>query len=1548
MDTSISTDDAAPVKSADQVLAQGGVAPGGLEQFIADIEPFFYRRNVTYVDVGAFQGAVFAKLLKSNIAISEAHLVEPNPDSFAVLKKEAERAFSRRSLNLYNVALSSKSATLRFKKAKTMTQVIEAETRATTIAKRSSGTFTASATTLDEMAKLFTNGAVSLLKIDVEGHEADVLAGAQDLLAKQKIDVLYIEAGADPESTQQCYYRVIDDMLMQHRYRLFRIYEQTHEWMEDAPLLRRMNMAYFSERFAESRPLRLIKELFAQREESRDLKAALITEQAKGASLRRSLEKAEQHAEAAQETVEKAEQIAKEAAQLEKTIARLNKRIEQVEAEAATLTQKIENRESTIAHLRQEIAEHKERAALASEHHAQALVSQAAKAEAKLAGAIEKREAIIARYDERIALAQTEAQAKVREAGERLEALEREATDLRARVPALETGLAALRDEHAEALRHQAELYQVELAERDALNGRLTARLQTAEGALEGAHAEHIARLNALREQAERAAQTHADQIAAREAEAAGLAAALRAAEAALASAQAEHEKQAAHLNGRIQEEERRRTVHVAERDATAALLIDQLHASAMALEHERAEHVRHVAEAESLADAEIAQLRARIAERDEALEAARRAADALERALAAKAAEIEASQAAARSDAAQFETRLRECREIIDALRADLLGASTATEEVRAEMAATALEARQALNERDAALADLSSDLQRREKAAHAEIERLQRLLADQDAETQKQQQRDAAKLAAANAALERSRTSARELKLAVALEQRAHAGAKRDLAKTMQELATARAALSDTLKTVRSEMAERDSAITYLRTRAETVETQLENAVDAFRRLAANHSSAKAQAEVAQAASRRADDNRAEVQQQLDAALKTIDQLQGDLRRATSYGATVAQQRNQLAKRIAAMEASTSWRLTAPLRQLKDSMSGKPSAPVVETPIETPAPAPEPVAAAAPVVAPVETPPSPAPAAAPQPARPTIKQHEANLWGGFSRHALAELEAIKLSSDASKREIGDAAWTLASWYAAEGALERAHENLKIMRGVAKRPTPARVLLEAFCLTQLGKRDAARPLLEEVAAEQPDNLDVKLALANALPDDAARLALINDVYARFELAPVRKADAGKRLAVDNLIADALAPAENATALVSIIMPLFNAAATIGFALDGLLAQTWRNIEIIAVDDASSDETFAILEAYAQRDKRVRPMRQSQNQGAYAARNLGLTAAKGAFITVHDANDWSHPQKIERQARHLIANENFIGNHSNWARVVDDLVFVGKFRRKDKIIDWNPSSFMFRRSLLDLAGGWDRVRVSADAEFFRRAKRASGAEIGPIPEVAPLAFALDSMDSLTKTSATHGRTISYGVRREYHEAANHWRASAEAAALNLKPQRKARPFPVPASILPEPTPATPFDVLYIGDFNLGGDAITATLREIDAAAARGRRVGVLQWRLYGEDVDAPLNSAVRDRALRGRLHIVTPGDAVSAEIAVVATPAVLAYAIDLCPRIEAAHVRVMSDRGPALVNEAEARTTLKHVFGTEGVWAPAARTLRDLMQLEPS
>ena len=98
--------------------------PDEFGQFLEDVTPFFYRRQVTYVDVGAHVGEVLEKLLNSRLKVREVHVIEPNAASLDAAKDRTAKLFKGRVLNYYPCALGARRGRVRMRSAGTMTKVL--------------------------------------------------------------------------------------------------------------------------------------------------------------------------------------------------------------------------------------------------------------------------------------------------------------------------------------------------------------------------------------------------------------------------------------------------------------------------------------------------------------------------------------------------------------------------------------------------------------------------------------------------------------------------------------------------------------------------------------------------------------------------------------------------------------------------------------------------------------------------------------------------------------------------------------------------------------------------------------------------------------------------------------------------------------------------------------------------------------------------------------------------------------------------------------------------------------------------------------------------------------------------------------------------------------------------------------------------------------------------------------------------------------------------------------------------------------------------------
>jgi teichuronic acid biosynthesis glycosyltransferase TuaG len=129
--------------------------------------------------------------------------------------------------------------------------------------------------------------------------------------------------------------------------------------------------------------------------------------------------------------------------------------------------------------------------------------------------------------------------------------------------------------------------------------------------------------------------------------------------------------------------------------------------------------------------------------------------------------------------------------------------------------------------------------------------------------------------------------------------------------------------------------------------------------------------------------------------------------------------------------------------------------------------------------------------------------------------------------------------------------------------------------------------------------------------------------------------------------------------------------LVSVIMPAFNAGATVGSAIRSALAQGLDSIEVLVADDGSSDATAGIVQELATRDPRVRLLRTAGRTGPARARNTAIAAARGRWLAFLDSDDVWHPEKLARQLA-LAGRSGASLVYSGYWRVSEDGLLCGK------------------------------------------------------------------------------------------------------------------------------------------------------------------------------------------------------------------------------------------------------------------------------------
>lgn len=189
------------------------------------------------------------------------------------------------------------------------------------------------------------------------------------------------------------------------------------------------------------------------------------------------------------------------------------------------------------------------------------------------------------------------------------------------------------------------------------------------------------------------------------------------------------------------------------------------------------------------------------------------------------------------------------------------------------------------------------------------------------------------------------------------------------------------------------------------------------------------------------------------------------------------------------------------------------------------------------------------------------------------------------------------------------------------------------------------------------------------------------------------------------------------------------TPLVSVILPTHNRAAFLSRAISSVLGQTYRQLELIVVDDASTDNTPEVVRSFS--DPRLRCLRLAQNSRAGAARNAGMRAARGSLLAFQDDDDIWFVQKLERQVAHMLAQPPDVGltlcgfiryygdRYSETAQAVaGQRYFAGLAWDRGMIGDFSLAAtpcWLLRREWLGRVGEFDeRMRVWEDCELANR------------------------------------------------------------------------------------------------------------------------------------------------------------------------------------------------------------------------------------------
>ncbi len=214
-------------------------------------------------------------------------------------------------------------------------------------------------------------------------------------------------------------------------------------------------------------------------------------------------------------------------------------------------------------------------------------------------------------------------------------------------------------------------------------------------------------------------------------------------------------------------------------------------------------------------------------------------------------------------------------------------------------------------------------------------------------------------------------------------------------------------------------------------------------------------------------------------------------------------------------------------------------------------------------------------------------------------------------------------------------------------------------------------------------------------------------------------------------------------------PGSPVPGLVSVIVPAFEAAAFIDEALESALRQDHPSVEIVVVDDGSSDDTAPVASAHP-----VTVLRRA-NGGPAAARNSGLALARGEFVTILDADDVWPEDRLSRQVSHLVAHPE----HGLVLGLTEVFLTPGQPRpahdpgfAPGERVAGHPATMLARREVFDRVGPFDEaLRVSEDIDWLARAADA-GVAAGRL-EHTLLRYRIHAGNTSRLTAANNAATL---------------------------------------------------------------------------------------------------------------------------------------------------------------------------------------------------
>src|SRR5690625_1362563 len=506
----------------------------------------------------------------------------------------------------------------------------------------------------------------------------------------------------------------------------------------------------------------------------------------------------------------------------------------------------------------------------------------------------------------------------------------------------------------------------------------------------------------------------------------------------------------------------------------------------------------------------------------------------------------------------------------------------------------------------------------------------------------------------------------------------------------------------------------------------------------------------------------------------------------------------------------------------------------------------------------------------------------------------------------------------------------------------------------PYRLLLVQFHILNGNARAAEKLLGEDPELDASSHYylhtDVKNPFVSSESSDfTSWLRGFNAPFQRFNLLPItlREGPASPFSRLKGEVPLHRAPTVSQDKLVSVVFTSYQPRrADILNAVNSILEQTWKNLEIIVVDDGSGPEYRAVFDQLGSLDRRVKVVTTPQNAGTYKARNLGFGLAQGDYLTGHDDDDWSHPQRLEVQVSFLENNPDLAG--CRVYSIACDVNLMSTRLGKKTPVESNASTLMLSRKTWKHVGGFLPVRKAADTELYLRVERITHKSVRDLP--VPLTIIRKEEGSLSSAEFRAG--WSHPARRSFKSTYNYWHQHSSPTELKVRydvPSNLSIPFRFQIG---SETEHIHFDVIFAGDWHPMGGPQRSMLEEIQALLAAGKRIGImhLEPARFMSPKERPLNDTILNFINSGEVVNVLYDDPVSVDLLILRYPPIMQFPPAEPSAVRVGRTLIVANQAPAELDGTDIRYIpmqvhehTKEAFGTEVLWVPQSPIIRDAL-----